>query len=161
VGEPYRQDNQVYFGDGAGGFKEASPTSREPLRSSRGTAVVDLDDDGALDVVVNNMSEPADLYQGRSGGGWIRFRLVGVKTNRDGLGVVVSTKVRENIQRTELRVSDGFQGSNEPIVHVGLGDITKVDEVTVSWPSRVTQLFRDLAAGKVYVIKEGVGILVP
>jgi hypothetical protein len=159
VGEPYRQQNQVFLGDGAGQFVEVSPTSDEPLRSSRGTAVVDLNDDGALDVVVNNMSDKTDLYEGRSSGNWIRFRFVGVESNRDGLGVLVTVKAGALEQRMELRVSDGFQGSNEPIIHCGLGLATEADVVTVAWPAGDKQVFRNLVSGKTYLIKEGVGIL--
>lgn len=159
VGEPYRQNNQVFFGDGAGRFKEASPSNEEPFRSSRGTAAVDIDGNGALDVVVNNMSEAPDLYQGRPGGRWIRFRLVGVRANRDGLGTVVTTKAGALSQRVELRLSDGFQGSNEPVIHFGLGQANEVDEVTISWPSGSSQRFERLAAGRVYLIKETVGIV--
>ncbi len=105
VGEPYVQQNQVFFGDGKGNFEEALPTKDEPFRSSRGTAVVDLDDNGALDVIVNNMSDSPDLYLGRRGAKWIRFRLIGTKSNRDGLGAVVDDdrqRARQQKKRAPL-----------------------------------------------------------
>lgn len=161
VGEPYVQQNQVFFGDGKGRFEEASPTKDEPFRSSRGTAVVDLDSDGALDVVVNNMSDKPDLYQGRPSAQWIRFQLVGTKSNRDGLGAVITAIVGELEQRKELRFSDGFQGSNEPVLHFGLGDTAEVNTVTITWQSGIKQSFDSLEAGKIYWIKEGVGLIPP
>ena len=159
VGEPYVQQNQVFFGDGKGSFEEALPTKDEPFRSSRGTTVVDLDGDGALDVSVNNMSDSPDLYLGRGGGRWIRLRLIGTKSNRDGLGAVATATVGELVQKKELRLSDGFQGSNEPVLHFGLGETAKVDKVTITWQSGTEQSFDNLEAGKIYLIKEGVGIL--
>jgi hypothetical protein len=159
VGEPYVQQNQVFFGDGEGNFEEASPTKDEPFRSSRGTAVADLDDDGALDVIVNNMSDKPDLYQGRPSGHWIAFRFVGTKSNRDGLGTVVTTTAGGLEQRKELRFSDGFQGSNEPVLHFGLGETAEVDRVTVTWQFGTTQSFENLDADETYLIKEGVGLI--
>jgi hypothetical protein len=159
VGEPYIQQNQVFFGDGEGNFEEVLPTKDEPFRSSRGTAVADLDGDGSLDVIVNNMSDRPDLYQGRPSGHWIRFRLVGTESNRDGLGSVVTTTAGEIAQRKELRFSDGFQGSNEPVLHFGLPQTSQVDEVLVLWPSGMEQKFESLEAGKTYWIKESIGIL--
>ena len=159
IEEPYRQRNQLFLGDGAGGFTEVPASSHEPERVSRGTAVADLDGDGAVDLVVNNLDEAPDLYHGQMKGRFIRFRLVGVESNRDGLGAVVTLSTGELRQRMELRLSDGFLGSNEPVLHFGLDQTDVVDEVIVAWPSGTTERFELLPAGKLYVVKEGSGWL--
>jgi hypothetical protein len=156
VGEPYRQRAQLFLGDGASRFAEMELVKDTPHRLGRGTAVTDLDESGSLDVVVNNLGGAPDLYLASgSSGNWIRFRLAGTSSNRDGLGTVV----RLGRQRRELRLSDGFLGSNEPILHFGLSDATVAPRIEVTWPSGVVDVCSDLPALRTYVIKEGVGCL--
>jgi hypothetical protein len=156
VGEPYRQAAQLFLGDGAGQFREVEPAENVPHRLGRGTAVADLDGSGSLDVAVNNLGGAPDLYLAfGSSGNWIRFRLVGTSTNRDGLGTVV----RLERQRRELRLSDGFLGSNEPILHFGLSDADVAPRIEVIWPSGAVDFCSDLPALRTHVIKEGVGCL--
>jgi len=156
VGEPYRQPAQLLLGDGAGRFSDVEVVKDPPLRLGRGTAVLDLDGSGSLDVVVNNLGEAPDLYlASASPNNWIRFRLAGTSSNRDGLGTVV----RLGSQRRELRLSDGFLGSNEPIAHFGLSDATVAPGVEVTWPSGTVDVCSGLPALRTHVIKEGVGCL--
>lgn len=156
VGEPYRQPAQLFLGDGAGQFREAEPAEDVPHRLGRGTAVADLDGSGSLDVVVNNLGGPPDLYLASgSSGNWIRFQLVGTSSNRDGLGTVV----RLGGQRRELRLSDGFLGSNEPILHFGLLDAETAPRIEVTWPSGAVDFCDELPPRRTHVIKEGVGCL--
>jgi hypothetical protein len=159
VSEPYRQAVQLFFGDGAGHFREAEPAEDVPERLGRGTAVADLDGNGSLDVLVTNLGGSPDLYlaQGLSANSssWARFRLVGTSANRDGLGAIV----RVGRQRRELHVSDGFLGSSEPVVHLGLGDAESVTRVEVKWPSGSVDVCEDLPARRTHVIKESVGCL--
>ena len=159
IGEKYAQRVQLFLGDGGGGFTEVEVTAAAPERVGRGTAVADLDADGALDVVVNNLDGAPDLYRGGRGGEWVRFQLTGVSSNRDGLGAVVILTAGGVRQMSELRLSDGYLGSNEPVVHFGLGRATIVDEVVVRWPSGRDDRFQGLAAGRTYLLKEGVGCL--
>ena len=156
IGEPFRQRPQLFLGDGAGRFGEVLPAKDTPLRLGRGTAVVDLDGSGALDVIVNNLGSGPDLYRASiPSGNWIRFRLAGTSSNRDGLGAVV----RMGRQRSELRLSDGFLGSNEPLVHFGLSHAKTAPRIEVQWPSGAVDICENLPALRTHVIKEGVGCL--
>jgi hypothetical protein len=156
VSEPYRQRVQFFFGDGAGHFREVEPAEDVPRRLGRGTAVADLDGNGFPDVLVTNLGGSPDLYLGRSdSGSWARFRLVGTRTNRNGLGAVV----RLGGQRRELHVSDGFLGSSEPVVHLGLAGAESVARVEVKWPSGTVDRCELLPARRTHVIKESVGCL--
>ena len=160
VGEPYRQPPQLFLGDGSGRFVEVEPVKNAPARLGRGVAVADLDGSGSLDLVVTNLGVAPDLYLGErpaAAGNWIRLRLVGTSSNRDGLGAVVRL---EGLRR-ELRLSDGFLGSSEPVVHFGLGDGDGdgTRSLEVDWPSGSSDSCVGLSPSRTHVIKEGQGCL--
>jgi hypothetical protein len=156
VGEPYRQPAQLFLGDGAGRFKEAAMAKDTPHRLGRGAAIADLDSSGSLDAIVTNLGDPPDLYLGAStSGSWIRLRLLGASSNRDGLGAVATI----GRQRRVHRLSDGFLGSNEPVLHFGLSDAAVAPSVEILWPSGARDVCTDVPARRTHVIKEGFGCL--
>lgn len=156
VGEPYRQPAQLFLGDGTGRFAEVELVKDPPLRLGRGVAVSDLDGSGTVDVIVTNLGGAPDLYLAEGPArSWIRLRLVGTSSNRDGLGAVV----RLGGRRRELRLSDGFLGSSEPVVHFGLADADAVPPIEVTWPSGAVNRCSGLSALRTHVIKEGLGCL--
>ena len=157
IGELYPQQNQLFLGGSDGRFSEVALSDHR--RVSRGTAIADLDQDGALDVVVNNLDDRPDLYLGRATAGWVRVELTGTTSNRDGLGATVVTVTNGHKQFRELRSSDGFLGSNEAVLHFGLGDETRVEELVVQWPSGREDRLSGLESGRSYRVKEGVGWL--
>jgi hypothetical protein len=156
VGEPYQQPVQLFLGNGAGRFHEIAPSADPVEKLGRGTAVADLDGNGSLDVIVTHLGGAPDLYRGASrAGNWIGVRLVGSSSNRDGLGAVV----RIGDQRRELRLSDGFLGSNEPIAHFGIGDAAGIARIDVDWPSGQSDSCTELAVNRIHLVKEGLGCL--
>jgi enediyne biosynthesis protein E4 len=160
VGEPYRQASQLFLGDGSGRFREVPSTDEPPLRLGRGTAVGDLNDDGGVDVVVSNLGGTPDLYLARdTKARWARLRLLGTTSNRDGLGAVVRAHVGSKTLTRVLRVSDGILGSNEPVVHLGLGKSETLEELDVLWPSGRVDHCENLPADTTQWIKEGIGCL--
>ncbi|HSF20040.1 MAG TPA: CRTAC1 family protein [Vicinamibacteria bacterium] len=157
IGEPYAQKNQLFLGDGRT-FEEV-PLAGDHARVSRGTALGDLNQDGALDVVVNNLDSAPDVYVGRAAGTWLRVRLIGTASNRDGLGATLVLSSGRARQFRELRTSDGFLGANEPVAHFGLGELERVDKLVVTWPSGKEDVLEELEGGTSYLIKEGIGWL--
>ncbi len=154
IGEPYEQANQFFRNDGFGVFtSELAPQA--PLRSSRGGALADLDADGALDVVVTNMDAGPDLLLGAPGFPAVRLRLVGTASNRDALNARIEARTETGaLLVRELRGSDGFLGSNELGIPLGLGAATRLPVIRVFWPSGAVSTLRDVPPGPL-LLKEG------
>src|SRR4029453_10625881 len=106
----YRQLNKVFLNDGKGNFIDASAECGPGLavkKSSRGAAYGDLDGDGDIDIVVNEIHDSATLLeaQGKPLGHWLAVRLIGTKSNRAGIGAVV--RLRAGGQETPKRINSG------------------------------------------------------
>src|SRR5690606_36158651 len=102
-----------------------------------GAAYVDLDNDGALDLVINDVNGPAAIYRNRSreldGAHFLRLELRGPAGNRQGIGAQVVIHHDGRLQMMEQVPTRGFQSSVDPRVHFGLGSSTRVDSLTVVW----------------------------
>jgi len=111
--------------------------------NSNGVAYADFDNDGDLDLVLNNMDEVSFVMRNelKSSDHYLRIKLKGTDKNKMGIGAKVTVKIGDEIQYKEFQIERGFQSSVEPIMHFGLGQSKTVDEVVVVWPggSRSTQ----------------------
>ncbi|HEY6291004.1 MAG TPA: CRTAC1 family protein [Terriglobia bacterium] len=151
----YRQPNSVFANLGDGTFwdvsKEAGPDFQIP-RAHRGCAFADFDDDGKIDVVVVSLGEPAELWQNVSPepNNWIILKLVGAKSNRDGIGA----RVRIGKQWNHMSSSVGYASSSHFGVHFGLGKLSKIDEIEIRWPSGIVQALHNVPANQRLEIRE-------
>jgi hypothetical protein len=107
-----------------------------PLRSSRGVAFGDPDDDGDLDALIVDLDHAPRLLENRSErrGRWLAVRAVGTTSNRDGYGAVVTVRAGDRSWSREARATQGLYSSHDPRLHFGLGDVERVD-VEVRWPT--------------------------
>jgi len=106
---------------------------------SNGSAYGDLDNDGTLDLVVNNVNAPAQIFKNKGKSlnpenHSIQFQLIGKGKNTAAIGAQIQVKVGEEVFYTEQMPNRGFQSSVDPKVTLGLGKATILDEVRVLWP---------------------------
>jgi len=123
---------------------------------SRGAAAGDYDNDGDLDLFVLHLDQPSQLLRNDGGNArhWLLIDLEGTASNRDGIGVRVTLKVGERVQIAEALNGSGYISQNDPRVHFGLGAHSRVDTITVRWPSGRVQQLVDVAADQVLAVKE-------
>lgn len=148
--------NRLLINLGDGQFAEAATAhGADSLGDGRGLAVSDFDSDGDLDMIVTNYNTPANYYVNQTPPAhWLRVRLRGRDSNRDGIGALVAARTG---QRTQLRVvtaGDGFGSQYSRVVHFGLAGENTVDELTVTWPGGKKQTFQNVAADQLIEIDE-------
>jgi hypothetical protein len=125
------------------------------LGVSFGCALVDLDNDGALDVVFVNQDGPPTVYRNDTATGHsIEIKLAGQAPNRDGIGAEIRLETATGTQVRQLYTERGVVTSEPPIVHFGLGDDTTIKKLTIRWPLGDTQAFADLPVDCLYTIAE-------
>jgi len=111
----------------------------------RGSAFADMDGDGDLDVVMTQIGGPPLLLRNDQElkYNWLRFKLVGTKSNRDGIGAWVKIRMGNQVLSRQVMPAKSYLSQSELPVTVGLGAVTRVDEVTVVWPGKLTQKVSD------------------
>ncbi len=147
--EPLR--NTIYRNNGDLTFMNvAEEWGLERKGFSNGSAYADLDNDGDLDLVINNLESGASVYENtlmdRGDAHFISFVFRGREDNRLGLGVKVEIKTASGIQRKELTLTRGYQSSVPGDLRFGLGSDTIVKEVCIRWPNGSRQLVQNLQA---------------
>ncbi len=134
--DPYAEPNLLLRGV-EGGFVEWLPrggTAPEIVRTSRGVAFGDLDNDGGVDLVVVNRDEPVSLLRNEvaARGNWLTLRVL-ERSGGDALGAEVRVRVGERWIRRDVLTAYSYCASNDPRVHFGLGSAERVDDVEVRW----------------------------
>ena len=131
------------------------------IETARGFALGDFDDDGYPDLYLRNLNDRCIYYRNTGGGNhWLRFVLVGVQSNRDGVGAVLRAKTASATQLRQVTAGEGFYSSHDKRPLFGLGAATAAD-VEIKWPSGRIDRFEQLAADKNYLVKEGSGVAAP
>jgi hypothetical protein len=158
----YHQRNLLFRNQGKGRLAKVTASEGSGLalaRSSRGAAFGDYDNDGDIDVLISNIDDrPTLLRNDTSDGRWITMRLVGVKSNRDGIGAKVAVVADGRRQIAEVRAGGSYVSHNDMRLHFGLGDDVTVDQVEIRWPSGLVERVDRLEVDRFYEAREGSGI---
>jgi hypothetical protein len=128
-------------------------------RVARGAAYGDINNDGAPDIAITTNAGPASLFlnQGSTNHA-LRIKLVGTKSNRDGIGAVVQVKSTTTTQKQTLRSGSSYLSSSELILTFGLGVSSKADSIEVHWPSGATDHLTNINADQIITVRESAGL---
>jgi len=161
-GSRFNEEKNFYYNLEDGTFADMTEQSGPGtlLRtSSRGLAYGDLDNSGALEIVVNNLDSRASLFRNRGKkANWISFKLVGTRSNRDAIGARVKIKAGGLNQVAEVRSGCCYMSQSDMRLHFGLGGASKVDFLEVRWPSGALERFDAPHVNTFQVLKEGSGM---
>ena len=150
--------NYVFKNDGQLSFQNKSKEwgIDQPLNSN-GAAYSDLDNDGDLDLIVNNINAPASIYRNNTDNQnkqFLKIKLIGEGLNKNGLGAKLSVYQQGKIQYAEQMPTRGYQSSVSPIVHFGLGEKAVIDSVKVVWLSGKMQVLNQINGNQLLTVTE-------
>ena len=140
-------------------FAEAGPAVGE-VKSSRGCAFGDFDNDGDVDILIVNLNEPPSLLRNDLAGeyNWLKVKLVGTRSNRSAIGATVTARYGGRTQAQAVLSQSSFHSANDSRLHFGLGAETAAD-LEIRWPSGATEEYPAVPANALVRIKEGTGIV--
>ncbi|HEY3454398.1 MAG TPA: CRTAC1 family protein [Bryobacteraceae bacterium] len=160
----YRQPRLLYWNVGSGKFKDLSNMSGLGLTTpwaSRGSAIGDLDNDGSLEVVINNLgSRPSLLKNYGTHGNWLLVQCSGTHCNRDAIGARVFVYVDGRCISGEIQSGTSFLSQNDSRLHFGLAHAKRYDHIEVLWPGGRRERFSGGDANRIVAVKEGSGTIV-
>ncbi len=161
----HSRESNVFFRNEQGKLKNRSPESgADFVGNSRSTAFFDFDQDGDLDIIVNNFHSPATLLRNNAEGNghhWLKIRLEGEPakgSNRDAIGARIETNHKGKLSNSRIvQGGSGYLSMNPKQQHFGVGSAQIVD-VTVTWPNGEKQEFPGLASDRAYTISQASGL---
>jgi len=159
----HEQRNLLLQNDGSGKFRDVTATSGPGYalkKVSRTLAVGDLDNDGDLDVLIGNNGQTADLLRNEGGNrnNALLMRVVGTKSNRDGIGAVLKLTVGGRVLVRHIKGGSSYQGQNDLRVHFGLGSAQVAERLEIVWPGGGTEILEAIKVNQIVTVTEGRGV---
>ena len=158
----YAEPPHLFRNLGGGKFQEVTKEAGRGFaapRVARGAAFADIDNDGRLDLLVSTNGGPAALFRNEAGANKsLRVKLVGTKSNRDGIGAMLRVMVDGETQSQMMRGNLGYLSSSELVLTFGLGQHEKADAVEIHWPSGQVDKLSNVPAGQTINVMESKGI---
>src|SRR5882672_10141010 len=162
----YAEPPHMFRNLGGGKFQELTDslgTAFAAPRVGRGAAYADIDNDGALDLLLTTNGGPAYLFRNTGATNHsLRVKLVGTKANRDGIGAVVrvtAERDKQNPQWQMLRSGSSYLSQSELVLTFGLGSRTQAEALEIQWPSGQVDKLANVPGDQTVTVQEGKGIV--
>ena len=162
----YKQRKVVYRNRGDGRFDDVTEQLGPPVtvpKAGRGAAYADFDNDGDVDILVNNVHDTPELYRldQQEPRSWSALRLVGVQSNRSAIGARVVLSAGGVAQVSEVRGGGSYYSQNDLRMHFGLGSAKAIDRVEVRWPNGNIEVWTGVEPNRIVTLTEGTGRPLP
>jgi hypothetical protein len=158
----FAEPPHLFRNEGGGKFNEVTAkmgAAFDKPRVARGAAYADINNDGALDLLITTNGGPALLFRNTGATNHsLRVKLIGTKSNRDGIGAVVRVIAGSDSESRMLRSGSSYLSSSELILTFGLGSHTQADSIEIKWPSSQVDKLAKIASGQIITVKEGQGL---
>ncbi len=126
---------------------------------SNGALYADLDNDGDLEIITNDLNQPAGIFQNMTRekdptANYLRVKLTGNNANTAGFGAKVYIKYKNQLQTNTMQPTRGFESASEPVVHFGLNTIQNIDSLIVVWPSGLSEIRKNIKTNQLLTLKQ-------
>ena len=155
----YGQEDQIFRNEGNGKFKDISLELGAYFKKAfvgRGACLGDYDNDGDIDIYIVNLNDKGIFLRNNKGNqnNWLTLKLIGTKSNRDGIGARVRLTSGGVTQTAQKKSASGYLSQNDPRMHFGLAKNQIVDKLEIKWPSGKLQLLENIKVNQILTVKE-------
>jgi enediyne biosynthesis protein E4 len=160
----YKEPKLMFRNLGHGKFEKVSeqlgPDFMHPV-AGRGLAVADFDNDGDLDLAINNRGDLPELLRNDGGNAnhWLEVLLIGTKSNRDGIGSTLKLSSEGFTQMKQRVGGSGYMSASDPRIHFGFGQRKSIESLEITWPSGTVDKLANVPIDQIIAVKEGTGIV--
>jgi enediyne biosynthesis protein E4 len=155
----YKEPKVVYRNLRNGRFSDITAQLGPPVtteKAARGAAFADFDNDGDIDIVVNNVHDTPDLFRldQTVKHHWITLKLVGTRSNRSAIGAMVRVVTADGEQCQEVRGGGSYYSQNDLRLQFGLGDAETIERIVVRWPNGNEETWAALPVDRLHTLLE-------
>jgi hypothetical protein len=156
------EQRKIVYRNLKGRFEDVTERLGPPAttpKAGRGAAFGDIDNNGTVDVAINNVHDTPDLFltKAPAENRWLLLRLIGTRSNRSAIGSRVVVVTGGDTQVHEVRGGGSYLAQNDLRIHVGLGSAVKADRIEVRWPNGLEEAWEQVDSNQIVTLEEGRG----